>query len=588
MPDKQKVNYKIIEKAEEKILQIDYQDLPYSPSLEDDAATMARTFNILLEVGKVHKIVFLQKEEYIYDHRQTKFLNELVTVYNHLVKEKNIFDFSKFKNARCQRFWPAWQAFLRTTVLFRLKEDPIGAYVELNRRMREEWAKQERPPVPEYAKCVTSFGELIDKIISLLRGTELIKNAEQFLPGHKVGSREIYKKFFKPFIRPHFMYTKVVTSFPTNAEELESYKIAEDTDVMLIELPDDIRPYYHIIPPEFKLTEEKYELLSAAREVMAEHRPQRSEFLEPERTREIFYSVEKDLLADLAKSKGIKLDYKELDKLAKILVRYTIGFGLVEILLSDPKIQDIVINAPIGTNPISIIHADYAECKTNITPMPNEGESWATKLRLISGRPLDEANPILDSSLHVPGGRARVAAMQRPLSPDGLSFAFRRHRDKSWTLPLFIDNKMINSITAGVLSFLVDGARTMIIAGTRSSGKTSLLGALMVEQMRSNRIITIEDTLELPVDQLRELGYDIQSMKVRSVITGGEGEVAAEQGVRTSLRLGDSALVVGEVRSKEALALWEAMRIGALAKSVMGTIHGADPYSVYDRVVNDL
>ncbi|MBD3263173.1 hypothetical protein GF374_02230 [Candidatus Woesearchaeota archaeon] len=147
---------------------------------------------------------------------------------------------------------------------------------------------------------------------------------------------------------------------------------------------------------------------------------------------------------------------------------------------------------------------------------------------------------------------------------------------------------MINSITAGVLSFLVDGARTMIIAGTRSSGKTSLLGALMVEQMRSNRIITIEDTLELPVDQLRELGYDIQSMKVRSVITGGEGEVAAEQGVRTSLRLGDSALVVGEVRSKEALALWEAMRIGALAKSVMGTIHGADPYSVYDRVVNDL
>ena len=580
--------YKVIEEAGEKILRIDYTGATSTPSLEDDPTCMARVFNILLKVGHVHKIVFLQKEEYVYDLPQVRLLNELVDVYIKLVEEENIFDFSKFINGECHRFWPAWQEFLRTTILQRLKEDPIGAYVTLRRRVREELLKQERPPVPQYAQCVISFGELLDHIIAVLRQTELIRLAEPHLAGYKIGDRELYRQFFKPSIRPFFMYTKLVTTFPTGAEELETYKIAEDTDVLILKVPNDIRPLYQIIPPEFKLTEEKYDLLSAAREAMAEHRPTRAEYIDPARTREIFFSVEKDLLADLARAKGLKLTYKELEQLAKILLRYTIGFGLVEILLSDPKIQDIVVNAPIGANPISIIHADYAECRTNITPMPNEGESWATKLRLISGRPLDEANPVLDTDLRVPGGRARVAAMQRPLSPAGLAFAFRRHRDRSWTLPLFIENRMLSPLAAGLLSFLIDGARTILITGTRSAGKTSLLGALMVELSRNNRVITIEDTLELPVEQLRGLGYDIQSMKVRSVITGAEAELPAEQGIRTALRLGDSALVIGEVRSKEALALWEAMRVGALAKSVMGTIHGADPYGVFDRVVNDL
>jgi type IV secretory pathway ATPase VirB11/archaellum biosynthesis ATPase len=261
---------------------------------------------------------------------------------------------------------------------------------------------------------------------------------------------------------------------------------------------------------------------------------------------------------------------------------------MIEVLLSDPNIQDIVVNAPIGTSPISVMHADYGECRTNITPLPHEGESWATKLRLISGRALDEANPVLDTDLAVPHARARVAALQRPLSPSGYAFAFRRHRDKSWTLPLFIHAKMLSPMAAGLISFLVDGARTMLIAGTRSAGKTSLLGAVLVEIARNSRIITSEDTLELPVAQLRQLGYDILSMKTRSVISGSEAEVPAEQAIRTALRLGDSALILGEVRSVEAKALWEAMRVGALAKIVAGTIHGDSPYSVFDRVVNDL
>jgi len=147
---------------------------------------------------------------------------------------------------------------------------------------------------------------------------------------------------------------------------------------------------------------------------------------------------------------------------------------------------------------------------------------------------------------------------------------------------------MINHLAAGLLSFLVDGSRTMLVAGTRSAGKSSLLAALMLEIMPKYRVIVIEDTLEMPVQAFRKLGYDILRMKVRSALLKESTEMGAADGIRTSLRLGDSSLIVGEVRSEEAKALYEAMRVGALANVVAGTIHGGSPYSVFDRVVNDL
>jgi len=100
--------------------------------------------------------------------------------------------------------------------------------------------------------------------------------------------------------------------------------------------------------------------------------------------------------------------------------------------------------------------------------------------------------------------------------------------------------------------------------------------------------ILAHNTMELPVNQMKDLGYNIESMKSRSVITQVENELPAEEAIRTSLRLGDSALVIGEVRSDEAKTLYEAMRVGAVANFVGGTIHGEDAYSVFDRVVNDL
>jgi type IV secretory pathway ATPase VirB11/archaellum biosynthesis ATPase len=284
----------------------------------------------------------------------------------------------------------------------------------------------------------------------------------------------------------------------------------------------------------------------------------------------------------------ITLEEGQIDRLSEILTRHTAGLGILEILLADDRIQDVFINSPLGNIPAFIYHQDYEECETNLVPTKADGERWATRFKLISGRPLDEANPVLDTELYIPGGVARVAAINPRLSPEGLAFALRRHRFKPWTFPLFIKEKYFSPLFAGLLWFFATYGRTILIAGTRGSGKTSLLGSLMLQILPYYRMVTSEDTLELPVEQLRQLGYNIERLKSRSVITKVELELPAEEVLRTALRLGDSCLFIGEVRSVEAKALYEAMRIGALSNVVAGTLHGESAYGVFDRVCNDL
>jgi type IV secretory pathway ATPase VirB11/archaellum biosynthesis ATPase len=358
--------------------------------------------------------------------------------------------------------------------------------------------------------------------------------------------------------------------------------------VTILKKNDDLKYFYHLMPPEYGLDESHHLLLNLARNVLIEHQPKAEEFTDPDRVRQVFFNVSRDLISELADNQKIKISYADINKLATILVRHTIGFGLIEVLLQDENLQDIVLNAPITQNPVFLRHAKFDECGTNILPSQEDADSWAAKFRMISGRPLDEANPILDTDLTIGEMRARIAIIQQPLSPGGLSYAIRRHRESPWTLPLFVKRGMLNSFAAGLMSFLIDGSRTILVAGTRSSGKTSLLGSLMLEIMPKYRIITIEDTPELAVETMRKLRYDILRMKVRSALLTTTTEVSADEGIRTSLRLGDSSLIVGEVRSQEARALYEAMRVGALANVVAGTIHGASPYGVFDRVVNDL
>ena len=581
-------SYEVVKEGDEKILRINCDQCTFSPTVEDSALCMSKTIEVLAEVGGVTKLTFLQRRDYEYDIYQTQILTEIAQLYKQFTKERRLSYTSLVTDNGCEAYVGASYGNLQQYLLRVMKGDPLAAYVQLKRLARNEKIRQEYVTDKQGLQCMDYFVSMVGWITDLLEKTRLITLAKPYLTGYKAGDRDIYRRIFHPIIKPDFMYTRLMAAYPLEGEVLDSYMIG-DTEITIFKLPDEVKTLYHVVPPEFKFSEEKYEILDTAREIMTEHKPSKEEFIDPERMREVFYNVGRDLIEDLVRARGFSFSPEELHELAQVLLRYTVGFGLIEVLLSDEKIQDISINSPMGETPMFIVHADYDDCYTNIVPTPAEADGWATKLRLISGRPLDEANPILDTELKMPGMASRVSAVTQPLDPQGLAFSFRRHRDRPWTLPLFIKAGMLDSTAAGLISFLVDGTRAILVAGTRSSGKTSLLGSLLVEIMRRYRIITIEDTLELPSEALRKLGYNIQPLKVASALAGTQSsEVPATRGIRSTLRLGDSALIVGEVRSEEAIALYEAMRIGAAANVVAGTIHAASPYGVYDRVVNDI
>ncbi len=585
---KKSKEYEVVKETNENILKIDATSWSYVPSIESNPLVMSRVIELLIESPGVTRIVFNQRRNYIYNYDQTQMLVEIANLYNHLVKQKKLIGLGAVQGQN-EPYHSEWRTNLQRIVLNLLKQDPVGGYVELIRTIREEKIFLDKTENPQELTSRGSYIEVLNYLKRLLEGTKLITLVKPYIAGYSIEQdRSFYRQLFNPEITPDFMFTRLMAEPPIESEELDIYKLDRDTEVNILRIPGDIKFLYHLIPPEFKISEDKYELLDLARRSLMEHKPSQEEFTNPERMRQTFFNIGRDLIQELAEYRGIELSFRELEDLASILVRYTVGFGLIEVLLQDPKIQDISINGPIGESPIFIVHQDYDECVTNIFPSLEDGESWASKFRLISGRPLDEANPVLDTELSLKNARARVAIISKPLNPSGLAFALRRHRDDPWTYPLFIKNKMMNPLAAGLLSFLVDGARTILFSGTRSSGKTSLLGSTLVEIMRKYRIILVEDTQELPLDSLRKLGYNVQGMKVRSALTHTSSELGADEGIRTSLRLGDSSLIVGEIRSMEASALYEAMRIGALANVVAGTIHGADPYGVYDRVVNDL
>ncbi len=579
--------YEVSREGGEDILYINYLPASFVPSIADYPEVMERIIDYLSNNPNVSRVVLVQQKNYNYDRNEVNLLMEITHLYTYLVQHEKILSQEKLTSACPQFFSQRYNEIF--SFLIQLRRDPISAYQELRKILIQSRTDSER--TPECKRDFAKYCATLEKILEMLKATKIIQKSLVYLERGEKSHKEIYMRIFKPDIIPNFTFTRLIRDLPDDAEVLDQYTIGEEYDeavVTILKKTGDPKFFYHIVPPENNLSEEDNYILNLAKGVLIEHQPKAEEFTDTERIRQVFFNISRDLVQDLAQNQGINLDYEGVNKLATILVRHTIGFGVIEILLQDKNLQDISLNAPIPLNQIFVRHNEFDECSTNIIPSQEDADSWAAKFRMISGRPLDESNPILDTQLEVGKVRARIAIIQQPLSPNGLAYSLRSHRQEPWTLPLFIKNKMINSFAAGLLSFLVDGSRTLLIAGTRSSGKTSLLGSLMLEILSKYRIIVIEDSLELPVDSLRKLNYDILRMKVRSALLRGGIEVSAEDGIRTSLRLGDSSLIVGEVRSVEAKALYEAMRVGALANVVAGTIHGASPYAVFDRVVNDL
>jgi len=347
-----------------------------------------------------------------------------------------------------------------------------------------------------------------------------------------------------------------------NVRELET-----DAIVRLYDVADGRR--YQLRPAELDLSEDALATLMTARERLADgdrSRPQADRA--PERAVRAVADPDEPVLA-----------------LARTLHKHTRGYGVLRDFFADPRITDVYATAPVGETPLRAV-VDGTELPTNVSLTPDGARTLASRLRRESGRAFSRATPTLDATATLPTGRIRVAGVTDPVS-DGVAFAFRDHGQTAWTLPGLVDNGTMTIGAAALLSVAVERDAATLVAGARGAGKTATLAALLWELPRTTRTLVIEDTPELPVEALRTAGRDVQALWTT---TNGDDEPGIDpaEALRTGLRMGNSALVVGEVRGEEANVLYEAMRVGASDDAVLGTIHGEGADAVRERVTSDL
>ena len=392
-----------------------------------------------------------------------------------------------------------------------------------------------------------------------------------------------YESRIKSHVRPPFSSSRIYTEAPENTEFLECYDIngreGRNLEVSIYCYTDRPEKLYMIRPPEYNLRLEK------VRRRMIRHRPKDLAFADPTGAREYFKRMAKALLGEELLESGKACSPDELESYADLLARYTNGLGIVEDLLSDLRITDVYINAPADTNPVHVV-MDGEECTSNVFLSQDDLDALVSRFRTISGRPFGEAIPVLELNLEAFG--VRVSVIGDPLSANGLAYAFRKHSLTPWTLPKLINTGSISPFAAGLLSFLMDGQASVLVAGEVGAGKTSLLSAMLLEIPQKYRILTIEDTHELPTEELQELGWKVQGMSSQSSVLKSGAEMSPETALRAALRLGSSSLVLGEVRGPEVKVLYEAMQVGNAGNSVIGTIHGSSVENVYERVVHTL
>ena len=361
-------SYEVRREAGEDVAYVNYLGAPYLPSISKFPEAFSRIIDILIESPNISRIVLVQQRNYNYDNEEVIKLSEIANLYNFLLKQEKVLSPQRLGGDVSKRH--SFMSFFMNL----LRSDPIAAYFKVKNSLAEKTVGED------------SYDYLLNKILTLLEDTSLIKLAKGYFDSYVFGDRSIYDKLFVADVIPNYAYARLVSQLPDKSKIVSQYEVGDELDkstVTILKQPKELKYFYHLIPPEYFLNEDYQMLLNLARNVLIEHQPKAEEFTDPERTRQVFFNVARDLIRELSGNKGINVSYKDLNMLAKILVRHTIGFGLMEILLKDEKLQDIVLNAPISLNPIFVRHSEFDECFTNILLSQDDADSWAAKFRMI-------------------------------------------------------------------------------------------------------------------------------------------------------------------------------------------------------------
>lgn len=222
----------------------------------------------------------------------------------------------------------------------------------------------------------------------------------------------------------------------------------------------------------------------------------------------------------------------------------------------DPLVTDVLINE--GTD-VWIEREGTLRRVTTIAP--RSVDVVIERLLAPLGRRLDRLSPMVDARL---SDGTRVCAVVPPVSIRGTTVAFRKFRDRVFTLDDFTDERTAATIAAR----LSRGRGNVLITGATGSGKTSLLAAIASASPSHRRLVVLEDTAELVIDHPH-----VVRLETRDASADGRGEVTLHDLVRTSLRLRPDRLIVGEVRGTEAFALVQALNTGH--SECLATVHAS-------------
>jgi pilus assembly protein CpaF len=269
--------------------------------------------------------------------------------------------------------------------------------------------------------------------------------------------------------------------------------------------------------------------------------------LEPEQLLDEVARLASSLLAQ----EDTPLSAIERERLIHEVRHELFGLGPLEQLLADTSISDILVNSP---------HNVYIERRgklerTNIEFKDNEHLMRVIE-RIVSsvGRRIDESSPMVDARLK---DGSRVNAIIPPLSLDGPVLSIRRFGAEPLRMPRLIENQALTQDMAAMFEMCVNSRLNVLISGGTGAGKTTLLNALSAYIPETERIVTIEDSAELQLQQPHVVRLETRPPNIE-----GKGEVTQRDLVRNALRMRPDRIVIGEVRGGEAIDMLQAMNTG--------------------------
>jgi pilus assembly protein CpaF len=247
------------------------------------------------------------------------------------------------------------------------------------------------------------------------------------------------------------------------------------------------------------------------------------------------------------------------------------GYGPIDRLLRDGGVEEIMVNGP---RQVWVVRRTPAGVRMELSEVVFEDDDHvrhvAERIFGSVGRRIDESTPMQNARIELESGEtARANAVLPPLAVDGPAMTIRMHRNDNFTLETLVARGTLGEDTATFLAACVRARMNILVSGGTGSGKTTVLNALAASIGEQERIITIEDSVELRLNRPHVLRLEARPPNIE-----GRGEVTIRQLLINALRMRPDRIVVGEVRGGEALDMLQAMNTGH--DGSLSTIHAND------------